>query len=336
MLARVPTAARTALSRLAQIALTFVLFAAANKIALYFEVENGVSILFPGTAVAIVACMAFGPWMSIGIILGVIVTPWSPYADMRSLVISGALCAIEGVIPWTVFRYRRDLTVDLRDMKSLLAFLLFGATINTGVSAILGSRFLLTHPPGVLVVWREVFVWWIADFTSALLLAVPAIAFGGALLSRVLHHVRPERPRTITNTLQIVTVVILLGFAASFAMRMYILNRLEIDRLDQQRSWSTAEETINRMHTNFLRAAFVDHTDPNAVMTIEEARRTNEKLIRDLSPLLASAPELHRELPRLEAETSRWFADAKTQLVDTTTAAHRIGREILTLRGRME
>ncbi|HEV7923697.1 MAG TPA: ATP-binding protein [Thermoanaerobaculia bacterium] len=216
-----PPLLRRALLRLAQVAVTFLLFGACNKIGFYFEVENGVSILFPASAVGIVCCMYFGAWAALGIILGTIATPWSPNADLPSLLLSGSISALEAMIPSLIFRWRRDLVTDLRDMKSLLTFLLFGTIVNTAFSAIIGNLLVVTHPPGVLLQWREVFVWWIADFTAALLLATPALAFGGALLSRFRID-RPERPRSITNTLQIVTVIILLGFSASLAIRLYL------------------------------------------------------------------------------------------------------------------
>ena len=66
---------RAALVRAGQIALTFVVFAVFNAIAFHFEVENGVSILFPATAITIIACMYLGIWGAIGVILGTIVTP---------------------------------------------------------------------------------------------------------------------------------------------------------------------------------------------------------------------------------------------------------------------
>src|ERR1051326_6395084 len=97
------------------------------------------------------------------------------------LVISGVISAVEGLIPYLVFRIRRDLDPDLRDMKSLLTFLLFGNVLNTGFSAIAGNLFVVKHATGILINKHEVFVWWIADFTAALLLATPIIAFAGAL-----------------------------------------------------------------------------------------------------------------------------------------------------------
>ncbi|HJW94553.1 MAG TPA: hypothetical protein VJ901_13125, partial [Thermoanaerobaculia bacterium] len=156
---------RAFLIRVGQIAATFALFSIFNALAFHFEIEPGVSILFPATAIAILACMSFGWWAAIGVILGTIATPWSENAGLRMLVVSGVISAIEGMIPWLVFRARRDLSPDLRDMRSLFAFLAFGTVINTGFSAIAGNLLIVNHPAGVHLVRHEVFVWWIADFT---------------------------------------------------------------------------------------------------------------------------------------------------------------------------
>ena len=246
---------RAALIRAGQIAVTFAVFAFFNALAVHFEVESGVSILFPATAISILTCMYFGVWAAIGVVLATIATPWNDSVTATQLVISGLLSAAEGLIPYFVFRARRDLTSDLRDMKSLVAFLLFGTIVNTAVSAILGNLLVIAHPPGVAIVWREVFVWWIADFVAALLIATPVLAFGGAFFrGQGVHGVQgvqgvvpAEQPRTITNALQIVTVIILLGFGASFAIRTYLLNHVEAQRLQQHRAWHAAQETLLRM-----------------------------------------------------------------------------------------
>ncbi|HEX8169810.1 MAG TPA: ATP-binding protein [Thermoanaerobaculia bacterium] len=323
---------RAALVRALQIAATFAAFAICNLLAVQFEIENGVSILFPATAISVLACMYLGGWAAVGVFLATVATPWGPHIDGRQLVISGILSAAEGVIPWAVFRFRRDLTADLRDMKSLIAFLIFGTVVNTGISAIAGNLLVIVHPPGSMLVWRQVFVWWIADFTAALLIATPVLAFAGALTNRV----RAERPRTITNALQIVTVILLLGFAASFAIRTYLLNRLEEDRLEQQQSWLAAQEQLNRMHSNFLRAAFIAPNDPAAATKLAAARRTNEELVRELEPAVTGAsPTLAREFPPIARATMQWFADARTHgAADRTTAE--TGRYILALRAMLE
>ena len=211
-----PAAARAVATRLGQIALTFALFAVFNAVAVYFQIENGVSILFPATAIGILACMYFGEWAAVGIVLAVMATPWSPEYGWRVLLLSGLVSAIEGLIPRLLFRARPDLYIDLRDIRSLVYFLIFGTVLNSAVSAIAGNLLVIQHPAGVWINWREVFVWWIADFTAALLLATPILAFGGARLRR-------RERRTLRNALQIVVAVILLGWSAAFAIRIYLL-----------------------------------------------------------------------------------------------------------------
>src|SRR6266446_9076417 len=204
---------RSFLTRLGQVAVTFVLFAICNKFAFNFEIEKGVSILFPATAIDVLACMTFGPWAAVGIILGTIATPWSTNPDLPTLTAAGVVSAIEGLIPWAVFRLRRDLHRDLRDMKSLLAFLLFGCVLNTLFSAVVGN-IVVVHHPTAPIDWNEIFVWFIADFTAAVLLAMPVLAFGGWLFNP-----RDREPRKLVNALQILSVVVLLGWSAAFAIR---------------------------------------------------------------------------------------------------------------------
>ena len=308
-----PPAVRQVATRLAQVAITFALFSFCNAIAVNFEIENGVSILFPATAIAILGCMYFGVWAAIGIFLGTIATPWSSEQGAASLIAAGIISALEGMIPYLAFRWRRDLVPDLRDMKSLLAFLLFGNILNTGFSAIAGNLFVVTHAPGTMFNAHEVFVWWIADFTAALLLATPILAFGGALAARWRHD-RSGQPRTITNTLQIVTVVILLGFATSFAIRNYLLNRLEDERLEQQRAWNIAEDMLNEMHTNFLGAAFVKREDPAALQKVRAAHHQNDVYVQKLQPVFAASPDLAQAMPRVAQSTSEWFTRMERSL----------------------
>ncbi|HYR27704.1 MAG TPA: histidine kinase dimerization/phospho-acceptor domain-containing protein, partial [Thermoanaerobaculia bacterium] len=330
MLQKAVPGTRAALVRAGQIALTFGVFAFFNAISFHFEIESGVSILFPAAAISIIACMRLGVWGAIGVILGTLVTPWGP-VTARQLVLSALLVTAEGMIPYLVFKFRRDLSDDLRDMKSLVVFLIFGTVVNSAISAILGNLLVVEQPPGVTLVWRQVFVWWISDFTAALLIATPVLAFGGTLL----HKRTDERPRTIGNALQIVTVIILLGFAASFAIRTYLLNRLEQERLDQQQAWIEAQETLNRMHGNFLRAAFIDPNDPAAAIKLDAARRTNEDYFRAIQTATAGASEeLSRELPLVGAATTHWFESAKAAIDGST--AHQTGRRILALRGMMD
>src|SRR6185436_782754 len=165
-----------------------------------------------------------------------------------------------------------------------------------------------------------------------------ALAFGGAFFGRA---ERSGQPRTITNALQIVTVIILLGFAASFAIRTYLLNRLEQERLARHQTWVEAHETLHRMHGNFLRAALISRDDPAAMSKLDSARRMNQELIIQLAPVLTGASsELAHEFPVIAAGTEEWFAGARRRL-EGEPAADRgnpgiTDRHIIAVRGMMD
>src|SRR6476660_7695796 len=140
-----PIMLKRALIRAGQLAVTFAGFAFLNSVATEFQVETGVSILFPATGFGILCTMFFGPIAAIGIVAATIATPWGPSADLHTLFVSGVISAIEALIPWIVFNTRRDLQSDLRDMKSLLVFLVCGTILNTGFSAIAGNLLIVDH-----------------------------------------------------------------------------------------------------------------------------------------------------------------------------------------------
>jgi signal transduction histidine kinase len=318
---------RRFLVRLIQVAITFALYAACNVIAVHFQVDEGVSILFPATAVSIVACMSFGWWAAIGIVLASIATPggWGRGATFQGVFVSGIINTLEGLIPYLVFRYRRDLSRDLRDMKSLVAFIIFGTVLNSGVTAALGALFVFPE-----FSWHTCLVWWMSDFVAAVLLALPVLAFGGALLARMLHTHRPEQPRTIANALQIITVIILLGFGASFGIRAYLLSRFEETRIDHLRMRVNTRELLIRLQANFLRAAFADPNDLDAATKIESARRTNEELLRDLQPIMAALPNAKNEFERASTEITGWFTRPDRR------RAQEAARSILALRAAVD
>jgi signal transduction histidine kinase len=111
----------------------------------------------------------------------------------------------------------------------------------------------------------------------------------------------------------------------------------------QQEHWLDAQEKLNRMHSNFIRAAFITASDPAAATRLESARRTNEAFIRELGPAITGAsPELAREFPLIAEATMQWFADTAARLEgratvregDRSTAEN--GRYILALRSMVE
>lgn len=325
-----PSPARAVLIRAGQIAVTLVLFAICNEMSVHFEVENGVSILFPATAIAILSVMQFGPWAAVGIILGTVATPWGASADVPSLVISGIVSSIEGLIPWAMFRWRRDLHRDLSDMKSLMTFLIFGCVLNTAFSAIVGNLIIVNHPGGLHLNWEEIFVWWIADFVAALLLATPILAFGGALLGRY------RETRTLANTLQILTTIVLLGWAAAFAIRTYLNFSLEESRFAEQREWVHATEVLNRIQTDFTHAISIADNDPDKREKLDRAAKATSEHLVQLKPLLATAPESSRQYPITAQAIRAWFIAEHNLKRPGDGSGQSAGRQIVDLREAME
>src|ERR1043166_6755204 len=100
------------LIRAGQVAITFAGFALLNALAIAFQVETGVSILFPATGFGILCVMFFGPVAAIGIVAATMVTPWAPENPPHVLFASGVVSSAEALIPWLGFKTRRDLRTD--------------------------------------------------------------------------------------------------------------------------------------------------------------------------------------------------------------------------------
>ncbi len=295
MTAAIP--ARHALVRLGQVAITFVLFSLFNLVGSWFEIENGVSILFPATAISVICSMWFGPWAAVGVVFGTMATPWGSGSSISRLAVSGFICAIEGLIPWALFRWRRDLAPDLRDIRSLCAFLLFGALLNTGASALLGTFFII-HPVDGALNWRGFFVWWISGFTASLLFATPVLAFGGQLINR---EAAAHRPRTLSNAIQIVTTILLVGFLASFAIRTYLRESVERNWIREQAATTQTQVLLNALHTQLREG------ERNPAQ-LQACRQRAESTLNQLAPLIArQTPAIRSQFTGVAAESVGWF-----------------------------
>ena len=82
-------------------------------------------------------------------------------------------------------------------------------------------------------------------FTASLLFATPVLAFGGQFLNR---QGSAHRPRTLTNAIQVVTTILLLGFLASFAIRTYLRESVESDWIREQAFTTQTQVLLNALH----------------------------------------------------------------------------------------
>jgi signal transduction histidine kinase/integral membrane sensor domain MASE1 len=334
--------------RLLQVCGTAVAFSILNLASSSFQVSEGVSIVFPATAVAVYACMKFGPWAALGVFAGTVITPWESTPRIEPLLISGLINALEGLLPWLVFRRRPALSTDLRDFRSFLVFFFSGVLLNTALSALLGNLFLVERPAGEGLDLRGFLIWWAADFTAALLLATPLLAFGESIRDRFRSTPHHLPPRALGNSLQIIAVIIVLGWSTSAVIRNYLVTTFETRRLEHQGALSEASRITNQIHSNFLFAVGIEPgssaaPNPAAAREIENARKTNETLLRELQPFAREGGDhVLSEFRTLQQLTGQWFADRATlssrgqSREDHFGSTYIVGREVLAVKSAIE
>lgn len=337
---------RAAMTRAAQVIVTATAFSLLNLLSSEFQLTEGVSILFPATAVSILSCMYYGPWGALGVFIGTIATPWGSIAEFSQLALSGGINALEGFIPYAVFRFSPHLSRDLRDIRSFVAFLVSGVILNTGFSALLGNALLVDHPEGEWLGVKGLLVWWIADFTAAMLIATPILAFGGSVAQKLGARDDGRAERTLVNALQITAVTIILGWTASAILRNSLVSRIETERLRQQEALSRASMIANQIHSNFLFALGLqlrtDAATPEIRGEFENARTLNQRLLRDLRPVAAAGGKTVEErYLELETLTAGWFDQTHRELergraVPALGSSHGLSRKVLLLKAEVD
>ena len=323
----------------AQIIGSAIVYSLLNKLSSAFQISGGVSVLFPGTAVSILACMYFGWCGAIGVFIGTVLTPWETVSETRLLIIAGVINAAEGLIPYLVFRFTPRLSADLRDVRSLMMFIIFGVTVNTGASALLGNLFLVATNGSLDP--SSVMIWWVADFTAAMLLATPLLAFAPRRMSNFISQRSNEQPRSIANALQIIAITLVFGWAASAILRNYLINHIENLRLSEQQKLTTASSIVNEIHSNFLFASGLElqASAPDWRESLAAAERVNDKLLGELAPYASgSAPNVRERYTELAQLTRDWFSDARLRSdgAPSVVGVHALGRKVLALKSEIE
>jgi signal transduction histidine kinase len=245
-----------ALPLFVQFAGTAAAFAVLSRASSALEVSSGMSPFFAAIGIGVVAAMQFGMAGVAGVAAGTALSRWGLSAAPPELLAAIAVNSFECAVPWLLFRFSRGISSSLHDLRSLAAFLLAGTVLNSGAAAVAGN--LMLGPVRGSFVWREIGAWWISDFLSILLVAVPLITFGDALLARISGTGRRPAVRSIVNALQITAVTILLGWVASAATRNYLLATTEREWRAVQAAYPGTEQALNDLHRNYLQTA-ADH-----------------------------------------------------------------------------
>jgi signal transduction histidine kinase len=292
-----------------QFVLVFFSFAIANEIGYYFLVENQVSIFYPATAVDVLACMKFGVVGAVAVVLAYIATPWDAGSTLGWLLLGGLLNALHGAIPALIFRWRRNLHSDLRDLRSFGAYLLFGTILNSAVFAFLGNVLLIGRPAEGWTL-RPFVIWWISDFAGTLLIATPLLAYGNRVFDWLKGVEKRRAPRTIVNALEVSAAIILLGWLASTAIRTNIIDSFEKERITEQQTWARAGRLLTVLQRNLIEASSsLEPGDPNALAGAEE--RHLHFLTRLTVDAAAFPTDIRSVFDRASRETTSWFRAAR-------------------------
>lgn len=244
------------LNPLVQTSLTFVAFVALNRLGSLFMIGDGVSVFYPATAVDVVFTMHFGLWGALGVFCGAMASPWATDANLLETALSGSLNVIEGLVPWLWFRVHRSLNRDLVDLRSLFHFLVFGAILNSALSALVGNLFLV-DPRGSIKGWAW-FTWWLSDFSAAVLVAMPVLAFGGWIFDRIAGRDSHQTRRTIGNAVLITLLIILIGWSASAVIQNFLSDLVERDRLRQNAHREQVASLLSELERSLIEATATD------------------------------------------------------------------------------
>jgi len=295
-----------------------VAFAALNKVSYFFQIESGVSVFYPATAVDVVACMHYGIWGAIGVFLGALVTPWQPGELFWQTAVSGLLNVAEGMIPYLVFRYWRGLHVDLRDRRSFAFFFVFGTVVNSAISAFVGNLLLIPREGAELMSGRALFMWWVSDFSAALMLGVPLLAFAGGFFDKLKRQKEPRPQTTLATVLQVTIVIVLLGWTASTVIQNALAESIERERAEQQVLLERASILLSDAQKNVNEAHLGLHEHEVGGDSAQHFHLHHERFVRDLRELAPSISEaMVAQVERLARAGDSWFvpqaADAAGQ-----------------------
>lgn len=322
---------------------TAAVYAATMRFGPAFEIGNGLAVVFPLAAIGIVATMLLGGWAVGGVFAGAVLATSLTGMPLASATLLALILTTESCLPYLVFLAVRNLSPDLRDLRSFVTFVVFGTILNTLLAALTVNLLFLAPP----IEDESVLLWWIVDLTASLLIATPILAFGTTYLRRSSVWDHQHSRRRIVNAIQITVVVLLLGWLASATIRNYLIDTLESERLEHQEEAYTGSELINLMHSNFLQAArlqfqYMDEPAPEIVLQFDEARKANRRYIGQLRPFVESSSlAAQSKFTKVQEITVEWFDQAYDDLSgedadpEASGGAHSLGRVLLDLKTEM-
>ncbi|HEX7185180.1 MAG TPA: HD-GYP domain-containing protein [Thermoanaerobaculia bacterium] len=159
--------------RALQVAGTAAVFSLASELASLFSQPNGASFLFPPAGVSLAAGAAFGVWGVLGVLLGVVASPWGVATTLPGIVLSCLANGLSAAIPAWALRHPVGGTG-----RRLQRACWFGGFVNNMASAVVGSLGLAALgrlPWNGAELAQSFFFWWGADLAAAVVLGFPLL-----------------------------------------------------------------------------------------------------------------------------------------------------------------
>ncbi len=145
-----------------------------NRAGLFFEVSDGVAVLFPASAVAVLAGIFLGWWGVVAVFVGFLLTPWGLSTSPGRVVFFSVVVALQAAIPsMMVSRLRAG---EYRCFHFLGNIVILPTLVSAMVA--LPALILFAEPRMSVSEAFEAFSgWFLGDLVAVLLLAVPIVLF---------------------------------------------------------------------------------------------------------------------------------------------------------------
>lgn len=192
------------LGRIALLALVYYVTAQAGL--LFSVVGNTVTLVWPPSGIALVAVLAFGPHLAVGVALGAFLANASTDISIAVALAIAIGNTLEALVGAFLLRRVASFRIEMDRRQDVFALILV-ALLVTNISAVIGSAALTVGGSLAPTVFASTWLkWWLGDMMGVLVVAPPLLAW----LSWERSAVRP-----VTSLAQAAEAAVL--FAALFA-----------------------------------------------------------------------------------------------------------------------
>ena len=166
------------LQLIVQTALVALAYFAGAKLGLAYAVVGGaVSLVWPSSGIAIVALLALGPEVALGIALGSVLANMSVGVPLPVAAAIGLGATAAALTASLLLKRVAQFQITLDRIKDVIAFIFLAATASTAVSALIGASALVAGGLAPVSEYGAALLeWWLGDMMGVLVVAPPLLA----------------------------------------------------------------------------------------------------------------------------------------------------------------